>query len=273
MRNAPDTWMPLVIGSYLADTRSLSTEGHGAYLLILMAYWSNGGPLPDDDDEFAAITGLGAAGWEKWRPKLARFFTIEGGYWRQKRADQELADAKKRQEAFRLRSAKANAAKVSNKDTLKDTNKDALKEADEVSLEAPSKSKPTSNEVLAQKASPSSPRARLGRDPIGTRLPDDWGLSDELFDWSVSEARAPPDRIEAEVPRFRDYWRSKPGKDGRKSDWDATWRNWLRKAMENGHGGRNGGGQQRRSYLDGVREFARTAGTGSDHLAEDGLPG
>lgn len=126
----------------------------------------------------------------------------------------------------------------------------------------------------AQKASPSSPRAKAGRDPMGTRLPDEWGLSEELFEWSTAEARAPPKLIEAEVPRFRDYWRAKPGKDGRKRDWDATWRNWLRNAMERaGHGGRNGSGSQQRSYLDGVREFARTAGTGAGHSAEDGLPG
>lgn len=28
--------------------------------------------------------------------------------------------------------------------------------------------------------------------------------------------------------RFSDYWRAKPGKDGRKVDWFATWRNWVR---------------------------------------------
>lgn len=28
--------------------------------------------------------------------------------------------------------------------------------------------------------------------------------------------------------RFRDYWIAKPGKDGRKVDWTATWRNWVR---------------------------------------------
>ena len=25
-----------------------------------------------------------------------------------------------------------------------------------------------------------------------------------------------------------DYWRGKAGKDGRKADWLATWRNWVR---------------------------------------------
>jgi hypothetical protein len=28
---------------------------------------------------------------------------------------------------------------------------------------------------------------------------------------------------------FIDYWRSVPGQKGRKVDWPATWRNWMRK--------------------------------------------
>jgi hypothetical protein len=28
---------------------------------------------------------------------------------------------------------------------------------------------------------------------------------------------------------FRDHWWGKAGKEGRKADWFATWRNWVRK--------------------------------------------
>jgi hypothetical protein len=74
------------------------------------------------------------------------------------------------------------------------------------------------------------------RAPRGSRLPDDWVLSDELRAWTTRER---PD-IDAErtADEFRDYWTAKPGKDGLKLDWTKTWRNWVRN--ERGHYARNG---------------------------------
>lgn len=110
-----------------------------------------------------------------------------------------------------------------------------------------------------QKAPPSSSE-RASERARGVRLPDGWTLSDNLMAWSVNEARAPPDLIQREAEKFRDYWRGCSGEKGRKADWDATWRNWLRRAME-GHDGRSGNGiGQPGSYLAGVAQFAREAG-------------
>jgi len=92
--------MPIFIGDYLSDTMRLTTEQHGAYFLMLMEYWKSG-PLPDDDDELAAITKLDREKWLAHRKKLSRFFVIEDGVWRQKRLEAELAAAKKRREAAR----------------------------------------------------------------------------------------------------------------------------------------------------------------------------
>lgn len=36
----------------------------------------------------------------------------------------------------------------------------------------------------------------------------------------------------AEHERFMDYWRAQPGQKGVKQDWPATWRNWMRSAVE-----------------------------------------
>lgn len=88
----PNIWMPLFIGDYLQDTTRLSTEQHGAYLLLIMDYWTNG-PLPDDDAALAQVTRLSAAAWKKHRPALARFFAVGEGAWRHKRIDEEYAKA------------------------------------------------------------------------------------------------------------------------------------------------------------------------------------
>lgn len=87
-----DTWMPLYIGDYLADTSRLSTEQHGAYLLLLMDYWRNGPPL-DDDEELASITKLPLPQWRKHAAKLRSFFEAVNGRLVQKRADEERGKA------------------------------------------------------------------------------------------------------------------------------------------------------------------------------------
>jgi uncharacterized protein YdaU (DUF1376 family) len=92
MSKKNDTWMPLYIGDYLADTSRLSTEQHGAYLLILMDYWRNGPPL-DDDEELANITKLSTAQWKKHAAKIRALFRAEGGRLIQKRSDAERARA------------------------------------------------------------------------------------------------------------------------------------------------------------------------------------
>jgi len=70
--------------------------------------------------------------------------------------------------------------------------------------------------------------------PKASRLPDGWLPSAELAEWTKRECPRIDCRVEAE--KFRDYWRSKPGSSGVKLDWDATWRNWVRKAQEFGKG-------------------------------------
>lgn len=83
-------------------------------------------------------------------------------------------------------------------------------------------------EASPQAAPPTPRRAATDR---GTRLAEDWQpTSKTSSDLSAQYAR--PEgwwRIERE--RFGNYWQSKPGKDGRKIDWDKTWRNWVHEAV------------------------------------------
>jgi uncharacterized protein YdaU (DUF1376 family) len=85
-----DIWMPVFIGDYLADTMHLTTEQHGAYLLLLFHLWRRGS-LRDDDAVLAKISGLGENAWNLHRPVLAEFFKIHKGLWQHGRVEKEKA--------------------------------------------------------------------------------------------------------------------------------------------------------------------------------------
>lgn len=68
-----DTWMPLYIGDYLADTRRLSTTEHGAYLLLLMEQWRRGW-VPEDEHQLSRITGLRLDHWRRLSGTILCFF-------------------------------------------------------------------------------------------------------------------------------------------------------------------------------------------------------
>ncbi len=90
-----DAWMPLYVGDYIASTSRLTTEQHGAYLLLLMDFWRNGAP-PDQDADLAQIARLDRKAWARVRPAIERFFRIEDGLWRHKRLEVEIEAARRR---------------------------------------------------------------------------------------------------------------------------------------------------------------------------------
>lgn len=85
-------WFPFYVGDYVRDTARLTTEAHGAYLLLMLDYWVNGAP-PDDDEVLATITKLPVTIWRKRRRSLSGFFEIKDGTWTHKRIEKERAKA------------------------------------------------------------------------------------------------------------------------------------------------------------------------------------
>lgn len=63
----------------------------------------------------------------------------------------------------------------------------------------------------------------------GMRLPDDWTPPETSVEQEALKAGV---KVNIEIDKFNDYWHSQPGQKGIKTDWLATWRNWLRKATE-----------------------------------------
>lgn len=59
-----------------------------------------------------------------------------------------------------------------------------------------------------------------------TRLPTDFLFPKEWADFCYQER--PELNIQKTFDSFKDYWIAQPGQKGVKTDWAATWRNWVR---------------------------------------------
>ena len=106
MSRKPDLWMPFFIADYLADTAHLSTEQHGAYILMLLAAWRRGGSLPNDPAQLAAITRLPAARWRQHASILLAFFAVADDTIVQGRLAAEYAEAVRANDAQKANGAK-----------------------------------------------------------------------------------------------------------------------------------------------------------------------
>lgn len=222
MTNKTDAWMPLWIGAYLADTMRLTTIQHGAYLLLLMAYWRERTALPDDDNELRAITKTEKSEWKQIRPVLAKFFKVEAGVWWHKRVEQEIAAADARSEKSSSKAAKAAQARWGNQSA--DASSNAPRNApsmpqalhDDVHDECPTPSplpilKPTADAVVKKKRS--------------SVLPDDFWPNE-----AGMNAAAGLD-LQTEIEAF---WNYHTAKASLMADWQAAWRTWCGNARKFG---------------------------------------
>ena len=91
-KNSASAWMPLYIGDYLSDTTRLTTEQHGAYMLLIMDYWMNG-PLPDNDRTLAQICRMSFESWSNASSILRAFFEAKRGRLHHRRIDSEKESA------------------------------------------------------------------------------------------------------------------------------------------------------------------------------------
>lgn len=142
-----DTWMPLYVSDYLADTAHLSTEEHGAYFLLLMHAWVNNGVLPDDDERLRRITRMEAKAWKSSKSELRAFFYQHEGVLRHHRVDTELQRAQalvnQRSEAGKASAAKRKAER----EAQRNGNDDSTSVATTVEREAQRNGKPPPSHI------------------------------------------------------------------------------------------------------------------------------
>lgn len=159
-----DVWMPLYIGDYLSSTSRLTTEQHGAYMLLIMDYWKNG-PLPDDDAVLAQICRMTSDAWSNASSTLRAFFKQDGSTLRHSRIDAEMEEAK---EGKSKRKAKAEAAAAKRWGKDAPSNATGNEQALPDECPSPSPSPSVSNDTNKKKSPAKPPRF----DPLELEFPD-----------------------------------------------------------------------------------------------------
>ncbi|WP_022723386.1 DUF1376 domain-containing protein [Rhodopseudomonas sp. B29] len=268
MAEAP--YMPLYVGDYLGDTQHLTTEQHGAYLLLLMTMWRTGGRLPDDAGKLARIARVTPRRWPLVWEVVGEFFTVADGAVTQGRLERE------RQKAASISQKRSNIGKLggrpkslNNKEHDKAKGFDLLKQNETIHTKpyqdrkkegaiAPSKEADPAGlggDLFGDEASPpaqpqcstttteetraganlpavvgGSGAPRAARRKAGHALPPDWQPSDADWAYAAQKGLQAP-QIEHQAEKFRNYWH---GNQSPKVDWAATWRNWILTAIERG---------------------------------------
>lgn len=77
---------------------------------------------------------------------------------------------------------------------------------------------------------PSKENPPKGGQKKGSRLPADW--QPEAADRGYAVSVLGRQKTDLEIAKFRDYWAAATGQNATKADWNATFRNWVRKAGE-----------------------------------------
>ena len=106
-------------------------------------------------------------------------------------------------------------------------------------VQSPKKKKKESGDIISNpvgsllpaEAGPKTPSKTDASPSTGSRLPADWVLPNPWGKWATDQGMS-PNAVRAEAERFKDFWISTAGAKGRKADWQATWRNWIRSHLE-----------------------------------------
>ena len=193
------------LGDYAKKCGRLSMLQHGAYTLLIDSCYDRE-KFPTLEEAIEWTWASTEAEVEAVKFVLSRFFKLdEDGQYVQERILAELLDYH----------AKA------------DKNKQIA-----LDRETKRREKSTNRAPVVNEAPPNQEPLTINQEPVnrkqrGTRLPADCLLPVE---WHAFCKQERPDLLPRQVfDEFKDYWIAQPGQKGVKTDWDATWRNWVRR--------------------------------------------
>lgn len=208
------------IGDFDQSTRHLTRIERSVYLDLMFVYYDTEQPLSLDvaglcrkilarsEEEKAAVLAV-----------LDEFFITTPAGWYQKRCEKEL-DAYRKSNSQKSAAGRASAAARAAR--LQD-----LMNGDSTTVATPVDERSTNQEPRTNNQEPITKTQKSKASATGTRLPEDWHPSEADIDYCKTER--PDLRPSLVATNFYEYWKSIPGAKGRKLDWSATWRTWVRK--------------------------------------------
>jgi uncharacterized protein YdaU (DUF1376 family) len=202
-------WMPLNIGDYLAATGHLSVSEHGAYLLLLMSYWTKSS-LPAEEEAIRRISRMTTRQWSQSRNVLKALFAED---WRHPTLDGEIRKALEISEinSANARKSHANRKRLAVKPQANSHTQQHLQPESLPSGESSPPSPEVGYQVKKQKSS------------VASRLDPNW-TPDQADEKVAGGFGMSAVDISSEVTRFRAYHAEK----GTSShDWSASWLKWC----------------------------------------------
>ena len=223
-------YMQLYIADYLADTMHLSTEEHGAYLLLMFNYWQTGKSIPKS--RLPKIARMSNERWLSVETSLKEFFTESGDEWIHERIERDLEAVRS---SLKQKSAAGKASAIARK-AKKGTEKQRGGNERSTVVKSPSQregnGEPTNkdpdtdlkeNPSLSAGANENSGGHTQLEDPTPPRYVD--GVSEPIGKFSMSDSWLPsvdfrqraaqwgirlpePDYLDTELAEFSAYWAS-----------------------------------------------------------------
>lgn len=210
------------IGDYAKKAGHFSPLEHGIYIMIVDGYY----------DREQAPTLLEATRWARARTEEEKsaVLAVLDELFQLKDDRYHLEDVDAAIDAYRAQAETNRAIAVTReeKKRARMANESSTNRAsvvhESITIPPPNHKPLTSNQEPETK---NQKKAEAKAPATGTRLPTDWRPSDADIEYCKTER--PDLRPSLVATNFYDYWIAVPGSKGRKADWSATWRTWVRK--------------------------------------------
>ncbi|MGP5331962.1 DUF1376 domain-containing protein [Pseudomonas helleri] len=220
-------YIQLYVADYLADTMHLTTEEHGAYLLLIFNYWQTGKPIPKA--RLARIARLSNDRWISVEASLSEFFNDNGNEWEHKRIEADL-DAVHSAQSQRSAAGKASAeARKNKKATTKQRKSNERSTTDEIPLNGNSTNIDTDTDT---EETPPPTRTDEFDSRIKFAMSDGWEPDPNTFSAVLFRNGMAGQTFDADqLLEFRSFWIASPDDHRTQAKWEHALAQHLKRNL------------------------------------------